>query len=66
MKFLQDENLAACLKLLKKAEAVVLAQRQIEPSYNDRLLSLTLNNFGCFYKKTKKPRVALKYMLMAL
>jgi tetratricopeptide (TPR) repeat protein len=30
------------------------------------MLSLTLNNFGCYYKKVGKPNVALSYMLKAL
>lgn len=32
----------------------------------DQLFALTLNNFGCYYKKVRKPRVALNYMSMAL
>lgn len=40
--------------------------RQIRPDGNERIFSLTLNNFACYYKKVLKPRVALKYLNMAL
>jgi len=31
-----------------------------------KLFSLTLNNFGCYYKKVRKPNAALKYLKAAL
>ena len=31
-----------------------------------KIYALTMNNLGCYYKKIKKPNVALKYMVAAL
>lgn len=31
-----------------------------------KLIALTLNNLGCYYKRAKKPNVALQYMKNAL
>lgn len=39
------------METLKQAEAIVLSIRQIRPTSNEKFFSLTLNNFGCYYKK---------------
>lgn len=35
-------------------------------SDKNTLMALIFNNLGCYYKKNKKPKVALQYMLNAL
>ncbi len=40
---------------------------QQNPSENIyRLIGITLNNLGCFYKRNEKPKVALRYLKKAL
>lgn len=55
------------MDLLKKAEQLLTFEYQQNPSEKIyRLIGITLNNLGCFYKRTEKPKVALKYLKKAL
>ena len=52
MDYLAFGHFELCQKLLKKAEQLLGDQNdQIEDEKVQSLLSLTLNNLGCFYKK---------------
>lgn len=51
MMLLQQGNVKQCIEVLRQCEAVVLTVRQIKQNDNDKLFSLTLNNFACYYKK---------------
>lgn len=58
MSFLQKENYAIALELLKKAEAFT--------DEGDRYRAVTYNNFACIFRRTKKLRSALSYLEKAL
>lgn len=58
MIYLSHSSLPITLELLKKAE--ILSQ------YNLSLQSLTYNNYSCYYRKTGKLRIALKYALKSI
>lgn len=67
MHYLSREAFTECCHLLKQAEtllelAVFEGALMLDPEKRSRMLSLTLNNFGCYYKKVGKPNVALSYM----
>jgi tetratricopeptide (TPR) repeat protein len=66
MRHLQQGSNNMCLQTLKQAEAIVLQIHKLKSPRMDQLFALTLNNFGCYYKKVRKPRVALNYVSMAL
>jgi hypothetical protein len=71
MHYLSREGFTECFHLLKQAEtvlelAVYEGALMLDAGKRARMLSLTLNNFGCYYKKVGKPNVALSYMLRAL
>ena len=51
MRSLQANRMHECFMFMKQAEAVVMSLRQVRPHSNEKLLALTLNNFGCYYKK---------------
>jgi hypothetical protein len=51
MLLLQQNQPRQVLETLKQAEAVFLSIHDIDDSHNKKLYSLTLNNFGCYYKK---------------
>ena len=57
-----------CMANLKEAEAILIGCKRIQQPVGAqiKLFSLTLNNFGCYYKKTAKPHAALKYLRSAL
>lgn len=55
------------LTSLKQCEKILMEESLARKSKAiDRLLSVTLNNLGVYYKKTKKPKVALSYIKRAL
>ena len=58
MVHLQKENLELTLDYLRKAE--IVAQDSIA------LKATTLNNLGCYYRRTGKLRTALSYLIQAL
>lgn len=58
MSFLQKENYAIALELLKKAEAFT--------DEGDRYRAVTYNNFACIFRRTKKLRSALSFLEKAL
>eukprot|EP00908_Phaeocystis_cordata_P008721 Transcript_19417.p1 GENE.Transcript_19417~~Transcript_19417.p1 ORF type:complete len:535 (-),score=269.20 Transcript_19417:110-1714(-) len=58
MQYLQQDAFAACLMLLKKAEA--LAGR------HKPLLAITMNNLACYYRRRAQPKMALGYLQKAL
>ena len=62
-----DKN-QACYEKLVEAEAMLVACSQVRlpRGVELKLFSLTLNNFGCYYKKQRKPNSALKYLKAAL
>lgn len=63
MNSLKDQNYSKALKSLKKAS--VLIKEVEKPEKRMKLQGITLNNFGCFYKRSKMPNVALKYLTKA-
>mmetsp|Transcript_33108 Transcript_33108/g.38040 ORF Transcript_33108/g.38040 Transcript_33108/m.38040 type:complete len:89 (-) Transcript_33108:315-581(-) len=58
MDSLQNNDFELTKKLLKKAEKLA------EKDY--RVLACTYNNYGCLFRKTKKLRSALHFLLKAL
>lgn len=58
MQYLQQDAFAACLMLLKKAEALA--------SRHKPLLAITLNNLACYYRRRGQPKMALGFLLRAL
>lgn len=62
MTYLKQENFPLSLKTLKDAEKLL---KTIGPNENLKLHGITLNNFGCFYKRINKPNVALKFLKQA-
>lgn len=63
MNYLKEGEFALAVKTLKDAQYVL--NNQPGP-LNLKLLGITLNNFGCFYKRIHKPNVALKYLAKAV
>eukprot|EP01017_Pseudomicrothorax_dubius_P031418 TRINITY_DN4006_c0_g2_i7.p1 TRINITY_DN4006_c0_g2~~TRINITY_DN4006_c0_g2_i7.p1 ORF type:complete len:423 (+),score=97.76 TRINITY_DN4006_c0_g2_i7:58-1326(+) len=64
---LKNNDFDGCVDLLKKAEKLLVhdvLNSRSEKSY--RLLGITLNNLGCFYRRTGKQHVALRYLKKAL
>jgi tetratricopeptide (TPR) repeat protein len=60
-------NFSECLSLLKNGEKILISEDQVIPTAKrNKLLSLTLNNLGCYYKKMEKPNVALQYLKHSL
>ena len=57
MKSLRQGNAFNAHRLLKQASKVLVSH----PSLHN-LLTITLNNYGCYYKLVKKPRLALKHL----
>jgi hypothetical protein len=62
MNYLKQENFQLSLKTLKDAEKLL---KTLNSSENIKLQGITLNNFGCFYKRINKPNVALKFLQRA-
>ena len=62
MNYLKQENFQLSLKTLKDAEKLL---KTLNSPENLKLHGITLNNFGCFYKRINKPNVALKFLQRA-
>ena len=66
MDYLKLENYRDSLSLLKKAEETLNSdENEIIPN-RLKLMGITLNNLGCYYKKHRQPKVALNYLEKAL
>lgn len=63
MSLLRDQQFSKALQSLKKATKAIEGVGQ--PEKRLKLEGITLNNLGCFYKRTKKPNVALRYLAKA-
>ena len=62
MDYLKLENYRDSLSLLKKAEETLNSdENEIIPN-RLKLMGITLNNLGCYYKKHRQPKVALNYL----
>jgi hypothetical protein len=69
MEYLSNAEFKRTLTHLKAAEKLVRifdGPTRIHKSDKHELIALTLNNLGCYYKRAKKPNVALNYMKNAL
>lgn len=66
MNYLRLNNLKDSLTLLKKAEDFLNSNENFQIPNRLKLMGITLNNLGCYYKKRKKPIVALGYLEQAL
>jgi tetratricopeptide (TPR) repeat protein len=62
MSYLKEENYTLALKTLKDADKLL---KTLNSSQHPKLEGITLNNFGCFYKRINKPNVALKFLKQA-
>ena len=62
MNHLKEENYSLALKTLHDAEKML---KTIDSNSNHKLQAITLNNFGCFYKRINKPNVALRFLKKA-
>ena len=60
MDYLQADKFKESLSLLQRAESLLKSEDSIPNRL--KLLSITFNNFGCYYKKKKQPNMALKYL----
>ena len=63
MDFLRNENFKKSLIYLTKAEEALNSDFS---ENQHKLLGITFNNFGCFYKRTGNPQLALNYLKKAL
>ena len=54
------------LKMAEKISTQIQCPAMMKQSDKNTLMALIFNNLGCYYKKNKKPKVALQYMLNAL
>jgi len=61
MEHLQNQNFTMSLHLLRRAKDLLKV-----PEKHPKLEAITLNNLGCFYKRTGKNSLALKYLQEAL
>lgn len=66
MNYLKFGNLKDSLVLLRKAEEILNMGEGVVIPNRLKLMSITLNNLGCYYKKRKQPKVALNYLEHAL
>ena len=66
MDYLKLENYKETLVLLKKADNILTTEDKITMPNRLKLVSITYNNLGCYYKKNKKPLVALNFLQRAL
>ena len=64
MDHLRVGHFESALGLLKRAEE----ELRLAPNFpnKQKLTAITLNNLGCFYKRTKRPTIALHYLRRAL
>lgn len=63
MEFLRNEDYKTALTYLSKAEELLNTG---SVSNLHKLYGITLNNFGCFYKRTGNPSLALNFLRKAL
>jgi len=64
MSDLYDNRFTEALNSLKKAQELIkLAPKEVDVSH---LKAITLNNYGCLYKRIKKPHIALQYLKRAI
>lgn len=63
MAMIRDLEFSKALVSLKQASSLLKIVEK--PNRRLKLQGITLNNFGCFYKKVKKPNVALKCLTKA-
>lgn len=67
MDYLREDDYREALTLLRKAEALLNSLEEGEDAGKRlKLMAITYNNFGCFYKRRKQPNVALYYLKKAL
>ena len=69
MQYLNGMNFQQTLMHLRVAEKLVNNvedQGRIHKDDRSKLMALTLNNLGCYYKRINKPNVSLRYMSSAL
>jgi tetratricopeptide (TPR) repeat protein len=66
MEYLKHEGFKEAFALLKKAENLLNEDLSQDVPNRLKLLGITLNNLGCFYKKRKQPKVALGFLKQAL
>lgn len=66
MDYLLLKNHRETFILLKKAENILNNEDSEYMPKRLKLFSITFNNLGCYYKKNKKPLVALSYLQKAL
>ncbi|KAL4512779.1 hypothetical protein ABPG72_017464 [Tetrahymena utriculariae] len=68
MEYLKIEKKADCLELLKKCEKLLLCEynKSQQNFIINKLLAITYNNLGCYYRKDEKPNVALNYLKKSL
>ena len=64
MDHLRAEQFEEAFSLLRRAEDMLKYPDDTPGKL--RLLAITLNNLGCFYKRSAKPNVALRYLQQAL
>jgi tetratricopeptide (TPR) repeat protein len=64
MDHLRNNDPESSLKLLKHAERIL--QSANKSNQSNRLRAITMNNLGCFYKRTEQPSLALRYLKQAL
>lgn len=64
MDHLRVEQFDEAFSLLRRAEDMLKYPDDTPGKL--RLLAITLNNLGCFYKRSTKPNVALRYLQQAL
>ena len=66
MDYLKLENYKDSLSLLKKAEEILNSDENDIIPNRLKLMGITLNNLGCYYKKRRQPKVALNFLEKAL
>jgi tetratricopeptide (TPR) repeat protein len=66
MNYLKYNNLKDSLLLLRKAEDLLNSTASLSIPNRLKLIAITLNNLGCYFKKRKQPKVALHYLEQAM
>lgn len=69
MGFLSQCDFDEAFSHLRGAERLLRISEEPRHLYHEdqrKLMALTSNNLGCYYKRCKKPNVALRYMHNAL
>lgn len=63
MDFLRNEDFSNAFSYLSRAEELLNTGTVLNA---DKLFGITLNNFGCFYKRSGNPSLALNFLRKAL